>query len=325
MTIQRPEDIINIRDTSHAFIMCRYSVARLFVVLAVGTCSRIFQKENAKATLHRLELMFGRDSKSNCSGAVDMDVLMKMRAPAINNRLQLPFRKDEQVSHYINFGAGTTGTRFLFTIMCNEFHVSGTHYAAYCRGEDVSRKEQTIPSWYESIKSHAKTGNPVRSTLEKRVLSNLVKQMLLEHHGGSYWTDTPVSEIFMDLIGLRPWKFVMATYRNPSEWAARRLAEHNQGLICHPSLWDSPVVFHPFDIIGCLEARDFVKDAFLPIKQISSTNLERAFIKMNTRNAYEALHRNIPFLPICVFDSNQNSVEAVLSLLRQSGMKPDKW
>ena len=275
-------------------------------------------------TLHRLQQMFGPGSVSNCSGAINMNELMMMRRPAINGRLQLPFRKDEEVSHYVNFGAGTTGTRFLFSIMCNYFDVSGTHYSSYCHGKNSRRKEHKVSAWYENLKGICVSGNPIRSKVEKKVFSHLVQDMLLEQHGGSYWTDTPVAETFVDILGLRPWKFALATYRNPRDWAARRSAEHSQNLICHPTLWNSSLVLHPFDIIGCLEAREFVKDAFVPFSKIHSANLEHAFIKMNTVNAYQALARNIPFVPICVFDTDQSAMDSIISLLSRNGMQPGK-
>jgi hypothetical protein len=271
-----------------------------------------FLTPNAKIGLQRLEKMFGKDSKSNCFGAVDMVTLksMSMTPFHTHSRLDVPYSKDEGVSRYINFGAGTTGTRFLFhDVIC--LHISGTHYVVHCNTDRAKYKESILRTITNSTKSH----DFLNSILA------FVTDTLNVKHGGSYWTDSPVAEIFTDLIGLRPWALTMASYRGPESWAKSRIANHGSVPICHLSLWNRSEVLHPYDYIACLKMKTYSKDALTSINTISAAQLEGAYIKMNTVNAFVALSRNVPFLPICVYDSATDNTKAVTDLLVQNGMK----
>jgi hypothetical protein len=132
-----------------------------------------------------------------------------------------------------------------------------------------------------------------------------------------------VAEIFPDLIGLRPWALITASYRDPMAWAKRRKEEHGMVSVCHRSLWNTSGVLHPYDYIGCLKTKSNVKDALvIAAKKLSIPEMASAYIKMNTVNAFLALSKGVSFLPICIFDSATGTSESIASLLTQNGMKP---
>lgn len=279
------------------------------------------QAPNTRMALQLLESLFGANSTSSCAGAVDMQTVRHMQRPPVSNRLGILPRPDPGVNRYINFGAGTTGTRFVFGIMCDMFHVSGTHYASHCFLHKHNMKGTRVSSWYHSLQAHMSSDPPTKSAVEERDLVAMLQDMLIEHKGGSFWTDTPVANVFADVVGALPWALSMATYRAPRDWAQRRLDEHGRDVICRPRLWGAPGVLHPFDMAGCLNASRTVEEAFVSIKDVSSDLLEMAYIKMNTVNARLALDSDLHFLPLCLFDNESSSAESVAALLRRSGMR----
>lgn len=64
-------------------------------------------------------------------------------------------------------------------------------------------------------------------------------------------SDYPWSNFLPEILALVPDVKVLQTLRDPVEWAKRRLQHHNPK-ICHVDLHGSPLIRHPFDIIGCL-------------------------------------------------------------------------
>lgn len=280
-----------------------------------------FEGINAKAALDRLKVLFGPKSKSQCAGAVDMSALRSMKTGPLASRLNISLQSDEREPRYISFGAGTTGTTWLFDIMCNSFNISGTHFHAYCDGTGNNVRGTTSSNWSLDVYNHMAAKRPTSTAAEKKALSDMVKSMLQGKNEGSFWIDSPVPQIFVDLIGLARWTLSMATYREPEVWVQRRFDRHSMEYMCHPRLWKAPGVLHPFDFIGCMSATSNVAKAFQFIKHIPRAGVKYAFVKMNTVNAYHALLHDIPFLPICIFDPDSGSAQNLTQQLEQHGVK----
>ena len=250
-----------------------------------------------------------------------MEELKSMNAGPMQSRLQIPPPPDDGAPRYINFGAGTTGTRFLFDLMCNVFNISGTHFRAFCNGSGNITRSTISSNWSFGVYDHMVSEPPMWTRYEMKALTRMVQEMLDIKNGGSFWTDSPVPQIFVDLISLIPRALSMATYRDPNVWAQRRTEEHSLEYMCHPKLWHASGVLHPYDFIGCLNASRHVSNAFIFIKNVTKHHVKSAYVKMNTVNAYHALVRNINFLPVCLFDAESSSVGNVTLLLERHGVK----
>lgn len=265
--------------------------------------------------MQRLERMFGPSSNSTCAGAVNMAHLRSMRLSLSD----LIYRIDVLPSHpgrdpvkYINIGAGTTGTTTLFQDVCWASNMTGSHWGRRCL--DRGGNSVALYEWYVRMFNCTEGYHDSCNRIDaiRIYYENFRKSM---SSGGTYWTDSPASEAFVDALRLNPEMSVIATYRNPDEWAYKRRGLHNRSLICSPSLWNRPGVLHPFDYIGCLRAAtgSTVEGVIVQLADVTRDMLKHAYIKMSTVNAFHVALHDRPFLPICAFDRVGSSpVDAVL-------------
>lgn len=116
-------------------------------------------------------------------------------------------------------------------------------------------------------------------------------------------SDFPFGEIFPDLLLWVPNLIVISSLRDPMIWAKRRLEEHGNTPICHPSLWNHALVYHPFDIIACLSLREYTNEALVPISFLKNIDqLIAAYVKYNTFNFVFATSQNLAYHTICLWD-----------------------
>lgn len=161
--------------------------------------------------------------------------------------------------------------------------------------------------------------------------------------------DTPSSELFLDLSLLAPHAVSIFTFRNPSQWAARRVAVHAHEVhLCEHRLWDHPAVLHPFDLLGCLDACRACAKPFTslhafafgeehstfhpPQRAITDARvqekislIEEAYVRMNTVNMMMAARGEV--LPLCLWDMHNATVETlaetILHFLKNSSVSRD--
>lgn len=152
--------------------------------------------------------------------------------------------------------------------------------------------------------------------------------------------DTPTAELFVDLSLLAPQAISIFTFRNPIQWAIKRVMTHsNEILLCSFNLWEHEKVLHPFDLIGCLEACPSCRHPFVSLheliygepfskfkrttKSLTSPDvskrlqrLQAAYIRMNTVNMMIAAQREV--LPLCLWDmvNSSSTTEALAITIR---------
>ena len=292
-------------------------------------------------------------TNSSCAGALNFD---KYRASferknfnisksRIYTDSQFKYIKAKSRLALVNAGPGSTGTSELYEIMCNIRRVHSWHSPWHCGMKKLD--EFTIlfgqchsTALSSSIQWKAQTLLRQRDKSKGRIdPRDLLRRMYMERVNqlttGFFVTDTPVAEIFHELLLLsRPSSGAIMTLRDPHSWAVRRVANYGTTLICLEKFWNHPMVLHPFDTIGCflaarsfnikaaftsildvaMEARQFVtdqsnKEAFAKVNQSGNGFLavKEAYIQMNTVNWILTETAGKPVLPICLWDHPKRS------------------
>ena len=184
---------------------------------------------------------------------------------------------------FINAGAGGTGIRDL------RGHVQPLQLLSWHSWHCGSRKLDDVAILFgqvhgfgvrnnamvtrtSRIKAEAVLRNRQAGKMQSRdvklLLNRYYKERLMELSQGFFVTDTPVAEVFHELLLLaKEQAGVMMTLREASEWTERRIAQFSDTWMCRRELWDDPNVLHPFDYLGCFIA---AKHGFSPNKAFTS-------------------------------------------------------
>ena len=185
----------------------------------------------------------------------------------------------------------------------------GLHWGMHCSEGHMREHRSPLMSWVLDLvrcvsKFSKKHCN--RKAYLRRYRDGMLQTLAA---GGSFWTDTPVSNGFVDIISLNSDLSIISTYRNPTNWARRRKENHGDDLICNPVLWNHSRLYHPFDLYGCLSIRpdDVVSGDLKFIRDLTDEQLRVAFVRMNSVNSYLAQRSGRPFLPICLWDEDFHS------------------
>ena len=245
---------------------------------------------------------------SNCSNALNFSYKYFPRK-YVRNLTIVPNIEKVKIK-LINIGLGTTGTRDLARMLCEEFRVVSLHYTASCNTYHHGIAEQFAPlRWYFDVKASDFL------LFCSRVVAELVEEY-------EYLTDDPFAELFLEIFPIAPHISVLATLRDPTKWAKRRKEMHSLSVICHYSLWTNTDVFHPFDIFGCLHAvgpERRVGEALITLQNISEDLLAQAFIQYYTISFHHVLASGCPLRVFCLWDlpAKKHSISRLAITLNQ--------
>jgi hypothetical protein len=248
-------------------------------------------------------------TQSNCSRAVNSF----HNLPLVSfNRFNLPFlpNSSQITLRALNLGTGTTGTRSINQRICHVFKIKTLHYDKECNTNHTL--SAVVEQWIVNLVLCS-----TKRCFSAHFLNSYpqILQTILTRY--EYVSDFPMGEIFADLIFFVPNLIVISSLRDPKIWARRRLHEHAQTPICHPSLWNHSLVHHPFDLIACLTLRRYTNDALVPISDFTEhiDQLISAYIQYNSFNYVLSLSRNMAYYPLCLWDSHisHDSGKALLS------------
>jgi hypothetical protein len=253
-------------------------------------------------------------TQSNCTGAVNAFYNLPFISFNRFNLSFLPLERSKITLRAINIGTGTTGTRSINQRICQLFKVKTIHYDKECNTPHLPSEKTTIPvqQWIVNL-VHCST-RPCFSTHFLISYPHILTRILTQYE---FVSDFPMGEILTDLVFFVPNLIVISSLRDPRIWARRRLQEHAQTPICHPSLWDHALVHHPFDLIACLTLRPRTNEALIPISALSEDidQLISAYIQYNSYNYILTLSKNISFTPLCLWDTHQSSPNNLQHLL----------
>jgi hypothetical protein len=308
---------------------------------------------------------------SNCSNSFYLDdaYIKKIKSKINFNKSLLKFKsiKKKLNLKVINAGMGTTATRSIHSIFCM-MNLFANHYGASC---NVLNRPVLSPltTWYNILSgciqypqngrkdpleidpltnNISRLGSNEHPFIDKRIdnecLSNnmisLIKESIditltnITVNGGyEALSDTPVQEIYTDILSLAPNISVILSIRDSFEWATSRLLKHShKEFICHPDLWDHDEVKHPFDFIGCMKQSKYVFQSLITVPAFEHLfdhtyrfrnlldSLQDAYKRLNT---YNLLITNPTRLHlICVWDSQFNLNNFETKLRTQLGIDP---
>jgi len=239
------------------------------------------------------------NSHGNCSGA-----LRNLTKPALRVRLStIAFTSALQV---LGAGHGTTGTRAIFTLLC-QLGLKGFHYDVMCaqKNQEVRIQRQAVQSiklphtltaafahWRGWLRNNQHRGDP------KFALHPRVVQDILQHVSGLI--DSPVVFVPELMNHLNPDTVVLLSLRDPAAWFKSRSRQFGNENVCRQHLWDS--VAHPFSIGECL-----TKHGTNSLTQLRMLRLEEgceAFIRYNSWVA--AVVPRHQLIRYCIWDCNED-------------------
>lgn len=231
-----------------------------------------------------------------------IDKILKSRPPLISSLREV----DKHTLLAANFGMGTTGTHVVHDALLRLYPPPQVHHyhEAYAgivrniirclgRRDGMSVQRSGAPVMKEQCQSQhilnslgVATGN---------VLKNSV-----------FLSDTPMSWLFPDLFRLVPQVVSISTFRDMDSFLDSRARHHGDDFMCHRSLWNSPDLLHPFDIVACLRLKVTVSDALQYVQDLSKREglklaIRAAYMAQNTVNAIIA-NKNGKLMAICLQD-----------------------
>lgn len=230
-------------------------------------------------------------------------------------------------------GPGTTGTRTIQNALCEVLWIRSWHFRDNCKQTETS--DFRIISTFQNEATFHESRRGAKEKIQKAMRSICSSAIAIG--------DTPSSEFYVDLSLLVPKAVTIFTFRDPVHWASRRITAHAQEvLLCDFNLWEHPVLLHPFDLTGCLEAcpscikpfmslfefaygesfsrfKPTTKDVTSPDVMKKLKHIEAAYVRMNTVNMMMASGKEV--LPLCLWDlqgSNvTSSVESVARIVME--------
>jgi hypothetical protein len=234
---------------------------------------------------------------SNCSHPFRPDSNLKTVSSIRPYLLDLHISSVKLVG--VNCGAGTTGTKSLNLMLCRNFGLRTVHYDQICNL--VSDTNSIINEWPIDI-IMCVNQNVRCSSLFILNRYPMYVQTLLSNF--EFASDFPIGEILPDLLTLVRNISILSTMRDSRIWTQRRLHDHSNTPICHPSLWNRSTVNHPFDIINCLELVNEVKDGLVPIRHFHQHPhlIQRAYERFMSFTLNLAHSYSLPYLSLCMWD-----------------------
>jgi hypothetical protein len=144
--------------------------------------------------------------------------------------------------------------------------------------------------------------------------------------------DTPMGEVFVDLVLAFPELDTMISVRHLHDHAESRFEHHSDVTMCHPNLLEHPDVMHPFDYVACSRAWSdkSIGEALINVDQLTERFgmefAKKMFMdgiqKMNSVNYIVAASR-LPSAPlaVCVFDHSPAESRGVIDAMFQDAIE----
>lgn len=205
----------------------------------------------------------------------------------------------------VDIGAGTTGTRFLFKVVCESIHLRGYHWTTPCANKGG---HNPLVSWWGYLihcvqnAAHDTDSSGCESDEAVKKLDYELKQIV---HEVQVLMDTPMDTIYAHYASYMKDALTLMTIRDPMEWAVKRRSEHpSEPLMCKPEVFALGHAHHPYDIMSCLKSTEFVHQAIKIEKNL--TRVAEGYVAMNTYNAALASHLHI----MCLWDAPPEETEA---------------
>ena len=287
-------------------------------------CTKEFQ-------LNGLELFKLRNS--SCSQAIDFEHAFILQKQNIQNE---PPKVKPGKLKAVDIGAGTTGTSFLFGVVCGSLHLRGYHWTSSC--STSSGRSNPFASWWDYIvrcvqnaphngyhwTRSCSQSNPLaiwwaylihcvqnapqnkdssgcKSDAAVEKLDYELKRVLAEV---DLLMDSPMDTIYAHYASYMKDALTFMTIRDPMQWALKRHSEHPlEPLMCNPEVYALGHAYHPYDVISCLKSTEFVHQAIVVEKNTSRS--AEGYIAMNTYNAATARNLHI----MCLWDAPPEETE----------------
>lgn len=206
----------------------------------------------------------------------------------------------------LNIGSGTTGTRLIHRIFCQDLHLRSMHWRSACNRnskKEISIRNELVdwswkitlciysyelehlcPHLNESVgASHDfcdKVSSMSRLPSQGQCLSENFLQQLQSHvihvfSEAEAYNDTPVDYLFGYLAPYLPtYTKLILTIRDPTQWTLRRFHDHPYiTKMCRRRWSDSAEVFHPFDIVNCIRQTRYVGEALEIVLPLGNTTV----------------------------------------------------
>jgi hypothetical protein len=144
--------------------------------------------------------------------------------------------------------------------------------------------------------------------------------------------DTPIGEVFVDLVLAFPELDTMISLRHLHDYTESRFEHHPYVTMCHPNLLEHPDVMHPFDYVACSRAWSdkSMGETLINLGQLTekfgTEFAKKIFMdgiqKMNSVNYIVAASRlpSAP-LPVCVFDHSPAESRKVTNAMFQDAIE----
>ena len=244
-----------------------------------------------------------RARNSSCSGAIDLfatyDPQPQQGQSQPSNSLKL-----------VNLGSGTTGTRFLFKVICDELHLQGLHWWSACTSLDDAYNP--LAYWWEyirhctEIEATPAAQHICKTSVALKMLDYEVKRLVNEVQ---VLSDSPIDVIYAEYAWIMQHALFVQTLRDPKTWATKRLAQHpGHTIMCKPSVHASSGARHAFDIPACLKSSEYINEALMV--ETNSQRLAKGYIEMNTYNA--KISKNLHIM--CLWDESPTDAKIELAL-----------
>jgi hypothetical protein len=261
------------------------------------------------------------DASSNCSKFFDFDKKNPDIVPTAfpefpRFNISILIRQKDIKFRSMNIGSGSSGTRSINELLCNEFSLTAIHWTSSCNNK---RTPGYLETFFQGIRNCA-AGKPqnCESWIYMNLYAKALVELLSQYEFGS---DYPIAEMFPDIIHYVSQLVVLYSLRDPEAWAHSRISDHTKTPICHPRLWSNPAVLHPFDVLGCLSTGTHVYDVMMPLSDLKKKNQLNTLIEAyNMYNRFTVNYlsaRQVPVLPICLWDTNHTNSDDQQQLIKE--------
>ena len=248
---------------------------------------------------------------SNCSSAIDIDYYQKIRSNnSYYSHASYP-SGDTRVS-LVDAGSGTTGTRYLFKVACQELRLTGTRGLTRCN-TDASNDVLILREWWRQLFNCVTDMNISTSAACKSeyLLRKLHSEAFTVFKSLDVMMDTPMDAVYAEFSSYTQHNAVgIISLRDPKEWFERRNELHQQIFLhCREILLDNAGVRHPFDAPGCLQHSEYAFEALY-----KASDAQRIIEGYRRMNAYNAAITNKLHL-MCLWDERSRGENAKKELV----------
>ena len=267
-------------------------VSTLLLILVFST--PIIKSSALAGLIHSLR------PNSNCSHAINFSLF---QFSSHNRSTAIPYNSSVRA---INVGSGTTATRLIHRIFCQDLGLKSMHWKSMCHGnsrQEVSARNELVEwSWkvtlcvyayeLEHLCPHRNASfGPLhdfclwissmnklpsqRQCTSHHFLQRLQHYVVHVFSQIEAYNDTPADYLFGYLSPYLPsYTKIIQTLRDPDQWVLRRFNDHPYiTKICRTHLSNSPGVNHPFDIVNCMQQTKYIGEALeiiLPMDNVGT-------------------------------------------------------